>query len=91
MLEHHLKCLKALDEITIPDGVRACHFKPIIEQTGMDRPTVRRIVRHLARKGLAEFYSPLWDDDGRPAGAGYCITEAGRATLSDNRAEKDDG
>lgn len=46
----------------------------------MDVREVRRIVRCLARKGLAEYWRGLWSDDG-PAGGGYCITPAGRAKL----------
>jgi len=45
----------------------------------MPRAAVRRIVRHLARKGLAEFHRALQDDAGAVAGAGYCVTATGRA------------
>ena len=56
-------------------------FKPICQQTGMDRKEVRRRVRRLARNGYAEFCSGLWSEDGMPAGSGYCITKAGREFL----------
>jgi hypothetical protein len=59
------------------NGDLCAHFAPLQRITGWDRQKVRRIVRQLKRKGLAEFCSPLWSDDGRPAGAGYCITEQG--------------
>ena len=81
MIEGHKKCLEALNERTQPDGLLCCHFAPIQHDTGYDRKTVRRYVRALARKGMAEYFRGLWDDDGCPAGAGYCITYEGRAAL----------
>jgi len=56
-------------------------FGAIARDSGVDRKAIRRIVRKLARYGLAEFSSGLWTDDGRPAGAGYAITSAGRAEI----------
>ena len=81
MIEGHQKCLRALDEATEPNGLRCCHFIVLQLATKYDRKTVRRYVRALARKGLAEYFRGLWDDDGCPAGAGYCITYEGRAAL----------
>lgn len=76
------KCLDALNTLTEPDGEVCAPFMPIISVTGLDRQVVRRCVRALARRGLAEFHSPLWTDDGQPAGAGYCITIRGRLIAS---------
>ncbi len=76
------KCLDALDGLTRPDGEMCVPFKPIMSATELDRKTVRRTVRALARKGLAEYFRGLWSEDGQPAGAGYCITRAGREALS---------
>lgn len=56
-------------------------FGTIAADSGVDRRAIRRIVRKLARAGLAEFSSGLWSEDGRPAGAGYAITSAGRTEL----------
>lgn len=53
-------------------------FAPIIAATGLDRATVRRNVRFLARKGLAEFARGLCTIDGGFAGAGYRATKAGK-------------
>jgi DNA-binding IclR family transcriptional regulator len=53
-------------------------FARIADGTGLDRATVRRAVRALARKGLAEYAKALCDIDGRFAGAGYRITAKGR-------------
>ena len=52
-------------------------FAPIAKHTKLDRPTVRRACRFLARRGLAAYERALWSHDGEPAGAGYCATEAG--------------
>lgn len=75
--EKSRQCLAALANTTAPDGEMCVGFLPIQEATGLDRQTVRRIVRALARKGFAEYWRGLWNDEG-PAGAGYCITPAGR-------------
>jgi DNA-binding MarR family transcriptional regulator len=54
-------------------------FAPIMEETGLDRATVRRACRALARKGLAEYSNALSDMDGRFRGAGYAATKAGKS------------
>lgn len=54
-------------------------FAAIGECVRLDRKTIRRACRSLARKGLTEFKSGLWYEDGGPAGSGYGITKAGRA------------
>ncbi len=88
MIEGQQKCLEALDEHTHPNGEMCVPFAPIIEDTGLDRQTVRRHVRALARKGLAEYFRGLCNEDGQPAGAGYCITDAGRADLRDEKTRE---
>jgi len=73
----HEKVLEFLAERSSPE---ACYpFAPICRDTGLDRNRVRFICRLFRRKGWAEFYSGLWNDDGQPAGAGYCITPQGMA------------
>jgi hypothetical protein len=57
-------------------------FAPICDEWGLARNVVRRACRSLARKGLAEFESGLWDEDGEPAGSGYTATEAGRKAFA---------
>ena len=47
-------------------------------ETKLEKTQVRRSVRSLARKGLAEFVRGLFDDDGMVAGSGYCCTRAGK-------------
>ncbi len=77
MIDAKWQCLKALDEFTRPDGEFCVPFAPLERQTGFERRVVRRHVRGLARDGLAQYFKGLWTEDGEPAGAGYCITEAG--------------
>ncbi|MBM7328756.1 hypothetical protein ACNT8L_05800 [Brucella intermedia] len=79
LLPHHERVLVALNECSEPYGEYCAHFKRIASYANMeDISEVRRIVRALARKGLAEFWRGLITDDGDFAGAGYCITPAGR-------------
>ena len=75
------RCLDALNEMTAPDGEMCMPFAPLMSATELDRKTVRRHVRALARKGLAEYFRGLCTEDGEMAGAGYCITRAGRALV----------
>lgn len=78
MLPHHKKVLDALAIETRPYGEMCCPFSIIAAAAEMKNiPEVRRIVRHLARKGLAEYYKGLCDDGGEFRGAGYCITKQG--------------
>ncbi len=52
-------------------------FAGIMSFTGLDRKTVRRAARSLARKGLAQYGRGLWTEDGEMAGSGYACTKAG--------------
>lgn len=61
-------------------------FATIARRSGIEPGNARRVTRSLARKGLAEFGKGLWTDDGRPAGSGYCATEAGRALVIERTA-----
>lgn len=56
-------------------------FDPIARHAEIERAAVRRACRSLARKGLAEFASGLWTEDGDPAGSGYRATKAGEEAL----------
>jgi hypothetical protein len=75
--------LKALATGTEYDGgASSCFsFNHIAAISGVPRPKVRRAVRSLARRGLAEYAKGLWSEDGQPAGAGYGITVEGRKWL----------
>lgn len=82
MQPHHEKVLAALDACTRPHGEYCAHFSMIAQEAEIsDVREIRRITRHLARKGYAEFFKGLCNEDGEFCGAGYCITPAGRAAL----------
>jgi hypothetical protein len=53
-------------------------FAWIVQETKLDRPTVRRACRSLARKGLTEYGRGLWNDAGEPCGSGYRATKLAR-------------
>lgn len=82
MKTSHRKVLEALNEegCNIVDW-NYLTFATIAGRTKLDRQEVRRIARHLARKGLTEYGRGLWTEDGEPFGSGYRITEAGAAAL----------
>jgi len=77
MLKSHQAVLKALAE----DEGYFFNFANLSFNAKMERKEVRRIVRHLARRGLTEFGKGLWTEDGEPAGSGYRITAAGIEAL----------
>lgn len=74
---HERKVLKFLAENFAWGESGVFPFAPICKATRLDRKSVRRACRSLARKQLAEFYRGLWFEDGGPAGAGYSATKAG--------------
>lgn len=84
LLKHHEKVLRELDCQTREGGEWCTAFAPLAIATGMEARVVRRIVRHLARKGFAEYHKALITDEGYFAGAGYCITKAGREALGNH-------
>jgi hypothetical protein len=58
-------------EALIPSGELYLSFATIMNDAELDRRTVRRCCRSLARKGLSEFAKGLWSEDGEPRGSGY--------------------
>lgn len=84
MIAEELRCLRALNHTSEPDGEMCVPFIIIQEATYYDRAKVKRHVRRLARKGYAEYFRALWSDEGLPAGAGYCVTRAGREFVKAN-------
>lgn len=58
------------------------YMRTISAETELDIKQVRRCVRSLARKGLAQYERGLFDEDGRVAGSGYCCTAEGREYLA---------
>lgn len=78
LTETQIQCLKALIKV-LEDGEPGFYtpFQPICKRTGLDRKTVRKAIRALARKGFAEYEKGLCDYDGEFRGAGYRPTETG--------------
>lgn len=83
LLDHHKEVLRALVQADEDCGERYfMNFRTISGWCAVkDVRKVRRIVRHLARRGLTEYKSGLWNDDGEMAGSGYRITKAGERAL----------
>lgn len=87
MKPKHIELLETLNCVSIPDGEMCVPFKAIQGSLAVvgqkwEIKEIRRVVRHLRRKGMAEFYCGLWTDEGQVAGAGYCISKAGQAWLA---------
>lgn len=77
--------LLALKERTRPHGEMCTYFHILAgaAKGSAEANEVRRIVRQLARKGLAEYVRGLFSEsDGMIAGSGYCITPAGIKALT---------
>jgi cation transport regulator ChaC len=83
MLDSHRKVLAALAE---NEGY-FFGFASLMYETKMERREVRRIVRHLARRGLTEYAKGLWNEDGEPCGSGYRITDQGMSALTPSNSE----
>lgn len=83
LTEREKPVLAALAERTRPDGELCVPFRMISGAPANSPETreVRRVVRQLARKGMAEFHRGLFTDDLMLCGSGYCITNEGLAAL----------
>lgn len=79
--EREQKCLEVLTRHFQSEG-NYIYFRTIVKETKLTLQQVRRSVRSLARKGLAEFQRGLMDEEGNVAGSGYCATEKGAAYIS---------
>lgn len=88
--DDHLRVLRSLHEQSTPDGEWCIYFKHIEIDTGLDRNTVRRCCRYLAKRKLAEFHHLFSYDDGEVAGSGYCISTLGFNEL-ERRTKNDQG
>lgn len=81
--ERELKVLVALDQDFSSEFYcwMALYFRTIAERSGIEPHLVRRVVRSLARKGLAQYERGLFTEDGLTAGSGYRCTQAGHDFL----------
>lgn len=86
LTKREVPVLHALREYTRPNGEMCVPFYTLSGEPKGAAGTqeVRRIVRQLARKGMAEFHRGLFSDDGMLCGSGYCITPSGLTALSNN-------
>lgn len=71
-----IKCLEVLVEYYSHD-CNCLYFRAFPEKTGLTLIGVKRAVRSLAKKGLAEYVRGLFDEDGFVAGSGYRATYEG--------------
>lgn len=72
------KCLTELAPFYNDWEGNCLYFREIAKRTRLTIKEVRRAVRSLARKGLAQYERGLFDNDGMVAGSGYSCTEAGK-------------
>lgn len=79
--EREMKALNALAR-AYSEEFGFLNFAGVADRSGLDPKHVRRSVRALARKGLAEYGRGLWSEDGEVAGAGYRCTDAGYKAAS---------
>jgi hypothetical protein len=71
--------LVALHEVFHHGEPWALTFKGTAARSGLPLHQVRRTVRALARKGMAQYMRGLMTEDGEVAGAGYVCTADGAA------------
>jgi hypothetical protein len=64
-----------------PDDFGYLSFANIAKRGKLDPSIIRRTVRALARKGMAQYEKGLCRDDGEFAGSGYCATQAAITAL----------
>ncbi|MCA3698462.1 MAG: hypothetical protein IOB84_01560 [Brevundimonas sp.] len=79
-----------LDMYHLGAGPELALYFRALAKSKEDIPEVRRVVRRLARKGLAEFTRGLMDvDTGMVAGSGYSLTFTGlaRAKAEDKKLQ----
>jgi hypothetical protein len=79
--ERERAVLEVLVDAGGPDDFGFLSFAGIARRGKIDPLSVRRSVRSLARKGLAQFEKGLWSDAGEPRGSGYCATREAIAAL----------
>ena len=81
--EKERKALKSLAKV--PEEGYCKFFSTIAKDTGLTKKEVRRAVRSLSKKGLAEYIRGLLDEDGSPGyfGSGYAATRAGVSFISE--------
>lgn len=72
---------QALIGMDAPEDFPVFSFRQIAERSGLERQHIRRTVRSLARKGLAEYCRAAFCEDESKLSAGYGLTDEGRRIL----------
>jgi RIO-like serine/threonine protein kinase len=75
--EREYKILEVLANAGGREDFGYLSFAGIAKRSKLDQSIIRRTVRALARKKLAEYGRGLWSDGGEPRGSGYCATSDG--------------
>lgn len=84
--ERERKVLEVLVETYRNSEEGTCRYmKYIAQDCGLEYSQVRRAVRSLARKGLAEYHRGLFNDDGMVAGSGYCASKKGAEMIPEEQ------
>ena len=65
------------------------NFRGVERYSGLEKRLVRRTVRALARKGLAQYERGLFNEDGETAGSGYSLTKEGYERLKEMQGRLD--
>jgi hypothetical protein len=89
---HQVKTMMAMAETSRDFPVLS--FAKIADWAGIGLEETKAAVRQLAKKGVTEYWFTSWDDDGGFVGAGYALTDRGRAAaqaIEARRAETGTG
>lgn len=76
--ENEKKVLEVFMKETDTWGEVCLNVKGIVSRTLLEEKEVRSCCRKLTQYKLIEYMRGLMDDDGKVAGAGYCITGDGK-------------
>lgn len=79
--ERERAVLEVLVDAGGPDDFGYLSFANIAKRGKLDPSIIRRAVRALARKGMAQYEKGLCTDGGEFAGSGYCATQAAITAL----------
>lgn len=86
--ERERAVLEVLVDAGGPDDFGYLSFACIASRGKMDPAIIRRTVRALARKGMAQYEKGLCRDDGEFAGSGYCATQTAIDAALSQRSAK---
>lgn len=73
---------QVLTQLIALDYGYSAYFKYIAHNLNLEIRQVRLACRALKRKGLAEYNTGLFDEEGRVAGSGYAATKEGRLFIN---------